>query len=824
MHGFFLTAVAALPSFAAPMQSLWQEARLSARVLVKRPGLGLTAIVTLALGIGGTTAVFAVVRSVLLRPLPFKEPNQLVMVWGTSARVGQARDVISGPTFLDLQRRSTGFAGLAAFASNEMTLRLEQGASVVPGLEVTAEFFDVLGVKPVLGRAFDARSVEADQQGVLIGYEHWRDRLGGDPAVVGRPLAAASPPRTVLGVLPPGFSFFEGKPDVVTLLRSADLEGQPRTHYFYWVVGRLKPGVTVAQAEAELDGAMRQVAADFPIVRDWEVTVDRLDTLLAEPVRPALLSLLAAAALVLLIACTNVAHLLLARGLERRRELALRQALGASRWRIARQLLVESALLSGAGGLLGAGAAVWAVEALALLLPGEVAVAGSAARVALPAVELDGVALAVAVALTLATALLVGVLPMGASRAMEGHGSLASARTTGDRREGRTRGALVAVETALATLALVMAGLMLRTVVELVRTDPGFRPEGVVSVVFGRVHDLEPEPRARYYEDVLRRAAVVPGVAAAALNDYVLLTNEDDYEGFEIEGRSRPGTASWPREEWRRISPDYFAVTGTPLVRGRLFTERDDARAPSVVLVNQAFAAKHWPGEDALGRRLRVTNKAYGWSEVVGIVGDVREVALGKPAKPMLFVPYQRAPRPVMALFAKVVGDPALAGTALARAVWSVDPARPVLDVRSLSQVVRGSISVQRLTLDLAAALAALAALLTAVGIYGVVHHAAARRTREIGVRLAIGARGADVFWLLVRHGATPALLGLLAGLAGSRGLARLVESQLYRVTASDPATLAATALLVAAVTFLACAAPARRAARADVVAALRCE
>jgi putative ABC transport system permease protein len=691
-------------------------------------------------------------------------------------------------------------------------------------LRVTPEFFDVLGVKPMLGRAFDAGSADADREGVLIGYEHWRNRLGADPAVVGRPLAAATPPRTVLGVLPPGFAFFEGVPEVVSLLRPADLEAQPRTHYYYWVVGRLKPGVGVAQAEAELDGAMRRIAADFPIVRDWEVTVDRLDSLLAEPVRPALLSLLAAAALVLLIACTNVAHLLLARGLERRRELALRLALGASRWRISRQLLAESALLAGAGGLLGAGVAAWGVEALARLLPGEVAVAGSAARVALPPVEMDGVALAVAFGLTLVTVLLVGVLPTRAARSVQGHGSLGSARSTGDRREGRTRGALVAAETALATLALAMAGLMLRTVVELVRTDPGFRPEGVVSVVFGRVHDLEPEPRARYFEDVLRGAAAVPGVVAAALNDYVLLTNEDDYEGFEIEGRARPGTASWPREEWRRISPDYFRLTGTPLVRGRWFGERDDARAPSVVLVNQAFAAKHWPGEDPVGRRIRITHEAYGWSEVVGVVGDVREVALGKPAKPMMFVPYQRAPRPVMALFAKVAGDPALAGPALARAVWSVDPARPVLDVRPLNQVVRSSMSVQRLTLQLAAALAALAALLTAVGIHGVVRHAAGRRTREIGVRLAVGAQSADIFWLVVRQGAAPALMGLLLGLAGSRALARLFESQLYGVTGSDPATLAATALLVATVTLAACAEPARRAALGDPVAALRCE
>ncbi len=806
------------------VEALLQDLRYGLRTLLKNPGFTAIAVLTLAVGIGATTAVFSLVRSILLRPLPYAAPERLALVWGTNQKAGQLRDVISGPNFLDLQRQNTVFEETAAFTVTEMAARREQGTGVIPRLEVTPEFFSVLGAQPLLGRVFEAGDgLPGRDQVALLSHGYWQRQFGSDPAIVGKTLAVIGQPHTVVGVLPPDFEL-SGKPDLITPLVESALEQQERTHYHYWAIGRLKPGVSLEQAERDLDGVMGRIAQQFPNLRGWEVTVDSLQTVLVEPVRPALLTLLAAVGLVLLIGCVNVANLLLARGVERSRELAIRAALGADRARMLRQLLTESALLAGLAGLLGVALAGWLVEAIGWVLPAAVPIADSAAMVSLPPVRLDGRAMLFGLALAALTVLLCGLLPaLKFSVAQVGDALKAAAtRTTGD--QSRARNLLIAVETALATALLIVAGLMLRTVFALAHTDPGFRADRVLTMNFGRLHDLDAAARARYYAEVVRAVQALPGVSAAALNDYILLQNEDDYEGFRIEGRPQPPPGAGPREEWRRISPDYFRAMGMPLLNGRPFAEADNETAPSVVIINQALARKYWPNEDPVGRRIRITQRAYEWSEIVGVAGDVREVGLDKPAKPMMFVPYQRAPRPVMGLFVQTSEPPERMLPIIQRAVWSVDPAQPIFNVNRLEQLVADSMSVQRLTLLISTVLAALAAALTAVGIYGVVAYATSQRTREIGLRMVLGAGRRNVFWLVVKQGMTPAAFGLISGLAGALGVTRLLAGQLYGVRPADPLTYAGVALLLTAVALLACTVPARRATKIEPLTALRHE
>lgn len=386
------------------------------------------------------------------------------------------------------------------------------------------------------------------------------------------------------------------------------------------------------------------------------------------------------------------------------------------------------------------------------------------------------------------------------------------------------RAVLLALEGALAVVLLVIAGLLLQTVDRLMATDAGFRGDGVTTMLIGRVHDLGPAARERFYTEVLRRVADVPGVQLAALNDYVLLSNEDDYEGFEIEGRPRLPSGGWSREEWRRVSADYFQALEIQVVEGRGLTRFDTAHTPSVVVINEAMARKYWDGADPIGRRIRITDGAYGWSEIVGIIADVREVGLDRPAKPMMFVPYHRAPRPTMALFARVGGDPSDMVEPIRRAVWSVDPGRPVFGVRHLDRIVSESMAVRRIAERVSVFMAALAAVLTAVGIYAATSYAVSRRKRDIAIRTALGAPSRTVILLVLRQGTRPIIVGLGPGLAAGFFVARVAQSQLYEVSAFDPLTYAAVVLVVSAVALGACWLPAVRASRIDPVEALWAE
>jgi putative ABC transport system permease protein len=791
--------------------------------MAKSPWFTVLAAVTLALGISATTTVFGAIDALLLRPLPFRDPERLALVWGTNLRDGQPRDVIAGPNYIDLQRRNTTLEGLAAFHLDDMPVQLDRGVGVITQMTVTPEFFSVLGVQPIVGRAFEPDDgLAARSQVALLGYGFWRQRFGGDPNVIGRTLRPLGQPHTIVGVLPRDFLFFSS-PDVVTPLVPSALEKMPRTNHHYWVVGRLKQGVNREQAEADLDAIMAGIGTEHPPLRNWEVTLDPLQPTLNEPIRPALVVLLVSAATLLLIGCANVASLLLARGMDRRGELAIRSALGASRGRLAGQLLAESLLLASVAGGLGVLGATVLVESFTRILPATVAIPGSAALVALPGVSLDARVFLFATLLSAATILLFGLVPALRQSHAEDGLRQSPAHTGVDPWSRPSQRVLVLSETALAMVLLVAAGLMARTVANLFRIDPGFRPENVVAMYVGGVEELDDGARARFYSVVVDRVRAVPGVAAAGLNDYILLQNEDDFQGLVPEGRPLV-QESVRREEWRRVSPGYFLAMRIALLRGREFTDRDNADATSVAIVNEAMARKYWPGQDPVGKRLLITHAKYRWTEIVGLVADERTVGVDRPARPMLYVPYHRAPRPVMGLMVRTEGDPRERQAALQEAVWSVDRTRPIYGTVLLETLVSDSVAVQRLASRVSLAIAASALALAAVGIFAVVSYTVTRRSRELGIRAALGAEPRDLRAMVLREELWVACGGVALGAGAAAGLARGLASLLYGVAPTDLVTFIGAAALLLCLSGVACWLPARRATRADPMSALRYE
>jgi len=814
--------VAATNDPPSPLVGLGDDLRDAVRGLTTWRALP-AALVMLSLAIGAMLAAWAVFDAWIGRETGFARADRLVFVWPTNHTVGQPRDVVSGPTFLDWQRRTTSFTGLAAFNDGGLTIRRDGSADVFYTLAVTPEFFDVVGVPVRLGRTVVADDVNRAAGVVLISHGVWQREFAGDPSIVGRTLASLGQPHEVVGVLPEGFAML-GAPDVVTLLDPRALERESRSFYNYWAIGRLREGRRLVDAQRDLDAVMAALAAEYPGQHGWTATVTGYLTTMAEPVRLPAFVLLAVAALVLVVGLGNTAHLLACRALDQRRDRAIRAALGAAPARLIRVRVVEGGLLAAAGGLLGVALAAAVLRLANTIAPTSAGLAGSAATVALPPLTLELSALC-PVAVTLAVAaLLFGVGVAGGSAADEvATTPLRATSPAGAARFTLGRRLLVGGQTAVATTLLAVAALLMLLVVRLMATSPGFDPARVTAMQIGLVEDLDAAGRARYYTDVLRAVAATPGVLDAALNDYLPLTNEDDYEGVEIPGQARDGRPV-TREEWRRVSAGYFHTMGIPLVRGRVFGDGDDERAASVAVVNEAFARKYWPGLDPVGTRIRITSRPYGWSEVVGVVGDVREVGLDQPAKPMLFVPYHRAPRPVMGLFVRARPGVALPLAAIRRAVWSVDPTRPIVDPTAMTRIVGDSYAVQRATLWGAGTLALLTWLLMLGGIYAIFGVIAAARTPEIAVRRALGAGRRQVLAAVMGAPCLAALAGTLVGLGGAVAAARLLAALVPGVPGFDPVVAGAVSAIVGVAVAVACVAPARRALAVDPLVAMRAE
>jgi predicted permease len=808
------------------METLWQDLRFGFRQLLSKPGFALIAVLSLALGIGANTAIFSLVDAVLLRPLPFHDPDRLVMVWEDAARIGFPRNSLAPANYADWKAQNHVFEDMAAISWRSYNLTDEGEPEKVEARAVTANLFPLLGIKPELGRSF---TQEEDRPGgnkvVLISHGLWQRRFGGDPAMVGKEILLDGEKRTVIGVMPPGFQFIEKETGLwVPMAFSREELAKRGTHYLT-VVARMKPHVTLAQARADIAAIMQRINRDHPMPGfELGSTVISLREQLAGDVRPALIVLLVGVGFVLLIACANIANLLLARGAARFREIAVRTALGAGRRRIVRQLLTESILLAVAGGVAGLLFAWLSFSFLKQLIPGGMALNTGVridARIfgfTLLLSLLTGVAFGLAPALQAAKVDLNEVLKQSGGRTGTGAG------------HRRMRSALVIVEIALALVLLVGAGLLIQTFLRLRTLDIGVDTENVLTVktLLPRSKYGELPKRAAFYQQVLERVRALPGVVSAGYTTAVPLTWKGGATSFTVEGRE-PGPAQDALS--RQVSTGYMETMGIKLRQGRFFDDRDVPQSQPVAIINETMA-QYWPGGGALGKRFKfgLPDSQRPWITVVGVVGDVKEMGLQAPAKAEMFFPYQQPPDTLWFwnsprdLTVRTSGDPMGIAAAVRQAVWSVDRNQPVSNIRTMDDVLAEEVAQRRIGMTLLAAFAALALLLASLGIYGVLSFAVAQRTQEIGIRMALGADRKDVLLMVVSDGIRLAAAGIAIGLVVSLALTRLMSGLLFGVSASDPRTLGAVTLLLITVALVACYIPARRAAKVDPMIALRCE
>ena len=799
------------------MDTFLQDLRYALRTLRRNVGFTMAAVLTMALGIGATSAIFSVVDGVLLRPLPYAAPERLVMVWGRYANFG--RTATSLPDFLDWRASSRTIGQMAARHGAVFNLTGEGEPEQLSADRVTANFFPTLGVAPVLGRGFAEHEEEPGQGNVVIlGHGFWQRRFGGETSVVGRPIRLNGQPYTIVGVAPPGFRFADDVDLYAPVVR--DSAAGRRSEYLT-VFGRLAPGATVQQAGAEMATILRRLAEQYPATNAnlLSEVVGMHDDVVGT-VRPALLVFMGAVGLVLLIACANVANLLLARAAVREREMAVRAAIGAGRGRLVRQLLTESLVIALLGGALGLLLAFWAVGLLRAaefdLLPRlhEVRVDTTAALFALGVATVTGILFGLAPAVRLSGGALHGALKDGA------RGAAGGAVT-------RFRNALVLGEVAVALVLLVGAGLLLRSFDKLNRVQLGFRAEGVLTynVVLPSARFEQPSQLPPAYDALLERTRAIPGVRAASVSNGLPMGGAG-YISFAIDGREGRPEANEDLQPFR-VSPDHFRVLGIPLKQGRLFGPGDVEGAPRVAVVNEEMVRRYFDGRSPIGRRVTFGDPADTssvWWTVVGVVGDVAQE--GVTAKPyaQLYRPIAQNPGRGLTVAIRTAGDPMAIAAQARRALRAFDPELPLSDLRTMEDRIGENLAQPRVSMLLLAGFAGIALTLAAIGIYGVIAYAVAQRTREIGIRMALGATTADVRQLVVRQGMTPVLIGVVVGVGAALLLTRLMSSLLFGVSATDPATYAGVALFLAGVALAASWLPARRATRVQPVIALRQE
>jgi predicted permease len=829
--------------------TLGQDLRYALRTLRQNPGFAAVAIATLAIGIGANAAIFSVVHTVLLKPLPFARADELVRVTSDLTRRGGMDVGLSAPELFDYRERAGVFESMSGLYPITANVTGGDRPERVETLLVDVEYFDILGVKAQVGRLFEKRDYDPGiADFVVLSDGFWRRRFGADPGVIGKPLRIDDDLCTILGVLPPGFRH-PGKvieTDVEVWAPSGWLgppfQGPNRRAYFLQgALGRLKPGVTPEAAQARLDAVAadlrREYASDYPEGDGWAPRLVALQDDLVGGVRPALVVLLAAVGLVLLIGCANVANLQLARASARRREIAVRQALGASRGRLVRQLLTESVVVALAGGLLGLGLAAFGVDLLMRLSPASI--------LRLPEVRIDRIVLLFTLGASLLTGLVFGIVPaLSGSASALGETLNEGSRGASGRRGKQIRSLLVVAEFALALVLLVGAGLLVRTLWSLQRVDVGFESKDVTTASLwlpqpdirenGRYNDNA--PRAAFYRKALDRIRSLPGVTEAAGATRVPFNSGRFKSRLEIEGRDaeRDGTAV---AEGSSASTRYFATLGIPLKSGRDFDERDIEGGAPVMIVSESFARRYFPGEDPIGKRLRfpglpqqrqvpasAASQAPPWMSIVGVVGDVRGASLALEAEPAFYRPLLQATSPIFTFVVRGTSPPSALGRELDANIRALDPELPVFAVRTMDEAMASTVAERRFAMQLLALFAAAALALSAVGIYGVVAYGVAQRTREIGIRMALGARPADVRRMLLAEGGKLAAVGVAAGLAGAFLLTRAMGSLLFGVGPRDPLTLASVPAILAAVALAATFIPARRASRVNPVTALRSE
>jgi predicted permease len=815
---------------------LRQDVRFAVRSLGRARGFAVAALLTLALGIGAATAMLSVVDGILLSPLPYPNHDRIALVW-TTARLPEIQSdelPFSAGNFLALRDRARSFDELAAFRSRGFTITDGTEPEQLPGARVSAGLFEVLGVRPLIGRTFEANDDEPGAaRATILGYGLWQRRFGGDPGVVGRAVRLDGASYTVVGIMPRGFDFprgaelpgglqFASRTEIWTPLAFTPRDLQQRGTLNIAVAGSLRPGVTAAQARDEVDRIMHAMAPEFGgKPEEWGGNVVRMQEAATQEVRGGLLLLLGAVGLVLLVACTNVSNLLLVRTASRQRELAVRSALGAGRGRLVRQLVSENVLLALLGGSIGVLLAAWAARVLAGILPPGLPRAEDIAvswRVLLAAF-----AVAVATGSAFGYAAVLHASPSGLAGSLRDGG-----RAAGGTAHARLRRVLVVVEVALSLVLLVGGALLLESFIRLQRVTPGFDPEAAIAATVSLPSDPEadfPAQQPRWADmgaTLVARVRAIPGVRAAGLVSSLPLTGAMEATTVSVVGRPAADPADRPHLQYQIASPGYFAAMGIPVMSGRAFDNHDDADAPRVAMISAAAAAKYWPGANALGERIRIFDTTA--TEIVGVVGDVRQSSLSEPAEPTLYIPAAQFSYPVYSLVVRSSADPASLTRALRDAARQGAPGTTLTDVRTLDAVFAESLAQRRFAMLLVGCFAAAALLLAAVGLYGVIAYGVSQRAHEIGIRLALGARAADVQRLVIREGVTLTLAGLVVGAAAAVALSGLLRRQLYEVSPADPATYVGIGALLVVVAIAASWVPAWRASRVEPVRALRGE
>jgi putative ABC transport system permease protein len=806
------------------IEDLWQDLRYGTRMLRKNPTFTLIAVITLALGIGANTAIFSVVNAVLLRPLPFKDSDRLMMI--SETKLPQFPEFAVAPgNFLDWKAQTTTFERLVALRVSTFNLTGTGEPERLSGLKISQDFCAMLGVQPQLGREM---LPEEDQPGhnqvVLISHGLWQRRFAGDPAIVNQSITLDGQSYTVIGVMPESFAFLDRSYELWMPIAFTPQQAQNHGGHSLAVIGQVKGGVTLEQARTELGAIADRLAAAYPEVNTgWNVKVTPWLDFMVSNIKPALLVLLGAVVFVLLIGCANVANLLLARAADRQKEIAIRTALGAGRGRIARQLLAESLVLALMGGALGLLLAKWGLAALLTLAPD-----------GLPRIKdvaLDGQVLGFSLGITLMTGLVFGLIPaLQLSKPNLNDAIKESGRgSTEGRRRRFIRHILVVFEVASALVLLVGAGLMLKSFIRLQNVDPGFQADSAltVSIALPRSKYSQDQQQAAFYEQLIEKVGTLPGVETVGATSIVPLSGSDLIGAFVIEGQPPP--VGLQTTNFYSVSDDYFKVMGIPLIRGRAFTARDTAKSPPVVIINETMAKRMFGNDDPIGKRLTFDNPDNHptWLEIVGVVGDVKHYKLDRATPLQTYGPFTQQPDPSMTLVVRGAGDPTNLSAAIRREVLNLDKEQPVASINTLDRLVATSIAQSQFSTLLFGIFAAVAMLLASIGIYGVLSYSVTQRKNEIGIRLALGAQPADVLRMVLKQGLGLAFIGIGCGVVMSLALAKLLTSfseLLYDVKATDPLTFAVIAVGLLAVALMACYVPARRATKVDPLLALRGE